>query len=81
MELTVAPGVIVEAEVAVDPGHDYHSRIYPDLLRRSNRVLNPHDHKLLQSAAETARARAYVLYRFRCAPWRGPADEVCAELP
>ncbi len=72
-----SPGEVV---VTVDPGYDYHARIFPDLLASQGATLNRQARALLRSARNTTRGRAYVLYRLRCEPWRGH-DTDCVALP
>lgn len=66
--------------VTVDPGYDYHARIFPDLLASLGATLSQPGRAMLQSAWKAARDRVYVLYRFRCDPWRGH-DADCVALP
>lgn len=74
---THASGNVV---VTVDPGYDYHARIFPDLLASLGATLNKQAQAMLRSARNAARDRAYVLYRLRCDSWRG-RDTDCVALP
>ncbi len=66
--------------VTVDPGYDYHARIFPDLLVSLGASPNRRALTMLHSARNAARDRAYVLYRFRCDPWQGH-DADCVAPP
>lgn len=66
--------------VTVDPGYDYHARIFLDLLASLGATLNRQAQAMLRSARNATRNRAYVLYRLRCEPWRG-RDTDCVALP
>lgn len=66
--------------VTVDPGYDYHARIFPDLIASLGTTLSSQAQAMLRSARNATRSRAYVLYRLRCEPWRGH-DADCVALP
>lgn len=66
--------------VTVDPGYDYHARIFPDLLASLGATLSSRSRATLHSARDATRTRAYVLYQLRCEPWRGH-DANCVALP
>lgn len=70
-----APGQVV---VTVDPGHDYHARIFPDLLASLGATLSAQAQTMLHSARNTARAQIYELYRLHCEPWGGHDTECVA---
>lgn len=72
-----APGEVV---VTVDPGYDYHARIFPDLLASLRTGLDGKAQVMLRAARNAARKRVYVLYRLHCEPWRG-RDTDCVALP
>lgn len=57
-----------QVRVRVDPGHDYHQRIYPFLLERWSGQLSPDVHQLFSQAREDAAAGAYLLDLFHCPP-------------
>jgi hypothetical protein len=66
-------------EVRVEPGFDYHDRVYPALLDLLE-DLSAEERTLLHLAREQAAGTAYSLYRFACPPWSG-RDRPCLEQP
>lgn len=65
--------------VRVDPGYDYHARIYPDLVAAIGGRLGPAAFDLLSAATADALGRAYVLYGLQCKAWNGKEAECRAE--
>lgn len=78
LTLALAPDETGRARVTVDPGYDYHMRIYPDLLAAAGGRLADDDAARLRAAREMTRDLAYGLYEFRCPAWRGSRAEECA---
>lgn len=66
--------------VRVEPGWDYHERIYPLLFELLADRLSPSARTLLERARTQAAARAYTLIELDCPPWAG-ATQPCVEQP
>lgn len=69
-----------QVSVRVEPDQDYHTRVYPALLRMLEDSLTDAEKALLQGAREQSGTTAYSLYRFTCPPWNGH-EEPCDEQP
>ena len=80
LALELTRGAAGNVSATVDPGYDYHARIFPDLLASLGGKLAPAGRAMLRSALIATRDRAYTLYRFRCDRWRGH-DTDCVPRP
>jgi nitrate/TMAO reductase-like tetraheme cytochrome c subunit len=80
LSLDMPPDARASVLVRVDPGHDYHARIYPDLMTAIGGNWDPAANDLLSAAAADARGRAYVLYGLQCQAWNGEEAE-CRAVP
>jgi hypothetical protein len=69
-----------QVSVRVEPGYDYHERVYPFLLGHWGEGISLRQRALLHAAREQAGGTAYSLYRFDCPPWRD-REEPCLEHP
>ncbi len=62
-------------KVQVDPGYDYHQRVYPALLHRWAGVLEPAARDLLEQARLEGVAASYTLIELECGVWSGQEQE------
>ncbi|HYN76686.1 MAG TPA: multiheme c-type cytochrome [Lamprocystis sp. (in: g-proteobacteria)] len=80
LTLPLPPQSLGLVRVEVEPGHDYHQRIYPALPALLGERLSVAGLALLERARELAGRSAYTLYRFDCPAWGG-AEEPCHAPP
>ncbi len=80
LELPLPPRSLGRVRVEVEPGYDYHRRIYPALPALLGERLSIAGLTLLERARDLAGRTAYTLYRFDCPAWRG-AEETCDAPP
>jgi hypothetical protein len=77
LELPLAADETGSVKVWVDPGHDYHRRVYPLLLERWADELDDRARSLLQDAASAAARSTYLLYDFTCPSLSDNLPEYC----
>jgi hypothetical protein len=80
LELPLPPDAAGRARVEVEPGYDYHRRIYPALPALLGERLSAAGLALLQRAEALAGGTAYRLYDFACPIWSG-AEAPCDAQP
>lgn len=71
LDLPLPPQAGGHARVEVEPGYDYHRRIYPALPALLGERLSAAELGLLEQARELAGRTAYTLYHFDCPAWSG----------
>lgn len=71
LDLALGVGQGGQVSVRVEPGYDYHERIYPQLLELLADRLSPTSRTLLERARSQARGSAYTLIELYCPPWLG----------
>lgn len=71
LELPLPMAAAGRVGVVVEPGYDYHRRVYPALPALLGERLSAAGLALLQRAQTLAGATAYRLYRFDCPAWNG----------
>ena len=77
LSLALEPGERGWVRVRVDPGHDYHERIYPHLLDRWE-DLSADARGALRRAQQEAARSAYLLIEYACSARPEAAPQPCA---
>lgn len=78
LALALEPGERGWVRVRVDPGHDYHERIYPHLLDRWEDALSADARGALRRAQQEAARSAYLLIEYACSARPEAAPQPCA---